>query len=474
DGRATNLYISVQPSGAIFDPPLEVSFPNLDREPANAKVLLMSFDHDAGRYVQAGTGHVSADGKTVISDPDNGIRVGAWHGFPPVAPSPETNGTGGDGDSPSNCDAWFCSSPAIPLGGGIYRASVPSRLSVCGFEAKCSCPTCDDCPAQKKFVPKQATTDTCQVEIHWFRSGDQATTIGCSENKSPVTFEVLLGQQVKLKGVSKPGSPRQSNWSIGGGEIIKDFSSSESKSEITRLPVSEIQSDQVIFCFVEPKIYTIQYTALVNNKAYTAIAKFEVIVPGIDIDKDVSTRFGNFFVYSDSTGVLRGGLGKSGGTPQESGIQFKLNSPSNYEIQWVQLVLTGDRDFCLNDEPYFLFAEGLDCNQISCYPYSGNKETNDSPNMALPAGAIKARASDSFKMYLMYKPDKNSTWVTLAVIEWNWACNFQFVSNHWVPVISSQKKMVTSKTSSHEFPKWNKNVRGMSTFTKQPKFSCPW
>src|SRR6185369_9494256 len=30
DGRATNLYISVQPSGAVFETPLEVSFPNLD------------------------------------------------------------------------------------------------------------------------------------------------------------------------------------------------------------------------------------------------------------------------------------------------------------------------------------------------------------------------------------------------------------------------------------------------------------
>jgi hypothetical protein len=83
DGRATNLYISVQPSGAIFDQPLMISFPNVDQQPPNAPVLLMSFDHDAGRYVQVGTGHVSADGLTVSSDVGSGIRVGAWHGLPP-------------------------------------------------------------------------------------------------------------------------------------------------------------------------------------------------------------------------------------------------------------------------------------------------------------------------------------------------------------------------------------------------------
>lgn len=89
DGRATNLYISVQPSGAIFETPLEVSFPNLDGLSANSEVLLMSFDHDAGRYVKVGTGHVNADGRTVQSDPGSGIRVGAWHALPPDPPKPE-------------------------------------------------------------------------------------------------------------------------------------------------------------------------------------------------------------------------------------------------------------------------------------------------------------------------------------------------------------------------------------------------
>ena len=83
NGRATSLYISVQPSGAIFDPPLEISLPNLDRVAANKVVSLMSFDHDAGRYVKVGIGHVTADGREVKSDPGNGIRVGAWHAAPP-------------------------------------------------------------------------------------------------------------------------------------------------------------------------------------------------------------------------------------------------------------------------------------------------------------------------------------------------------------------------------------------------------
>ena len=94
DGRATNLYISVQPSGAIFNQPLEISFPNLDTLPANTETLLMSFDHDAGRYIKVGTGHVSSDGQRIVSDPGSGIRIGAWHAFPPDPPQEEVNVTG--------------------------------------------------------------------------------------------------------------------------------------------------------------------------------------------------------------------------------------------------------------------------------------------------------------------------------------------------------------------------------------------
>ena len=89
DGRATNLYVSVQPSGAIFETPLEVSFPNLDKLPAGKQVLMMSFDHDVGRYVTVGSGHVTADGKSVKSDPGSGVRVGAWQALPPPEPQVE-------------------------------------------------------------------------------------------------------------------------------------------------------------------------------------------------------------------------------------------------------------------------------------------------------------------------------------------------------------------------------------------------
>ncbi|MBI4747446.1 MAG: hypothetical protein HY774_03115 [Acidobacteria bacterium] len=157
DGRVTNLYVSVQPSGTIFDPPLEITFPNLDQQPPNSEVLLMSFDHDAGRYVQSGTGKVSDDGKTISSISGSGIRVGAWHGFPPVAPEPETDASAGPVCNPSSpisllqsnlsvssnaeacyiCDYTFDENQGVPNGDMVFGRMGSSRRFTRGIASGC-------------------------------------------------------------------------------------------------------------------------------------------------------------------------------------------------------------------------------------------------------------------------------------------------------------------------------------------------
>lgn len=133
EGRATNLYISVQPSGALFDQPLEISFPNVDRQPPNSEVLLMSFDHDAGRYVKVGTGHVTGDGRSVVSDPGSGIRVGAWHALPPPPPQEEVTVLGHiqvEGNPAfenkviKSAEAWVEGTRAVPV-----TAPVPIEMA---------------------------------------------------------------------------------------------------------------------------------------------------------------------------------------------------------------------------------------------------------------------------------------------------------------------------------------------------------
>jgi hypothetical protein len=81
-----------------FDVPAQVSVPNLDGLPPGEKVLLFSFDHDAGKWVVNGTATVSDDGRAIVSDPGVGIEAPGWHLVNP--------GTDGDGDEPNDDPEW--------------------------------------------------------------------------------------------------------------------------------------------------------------------------------------------------------------------------------------------------------------------------------------------------------------------------------------------------------------------------------
>lgn len=193
DGRATRLYISVQPSGAVFDPPLEVSFPNLDRLPANSEVLLMSFDHDAGRYVKVGTGHVSADGRVVNSDPGNGIHVGAWHATPPDPPKPEvtvigfvqiTGNPAFDNKTVTKLDAWVEGTRAV-LTPDVSAIEGASRV-----EAKATLPM-DENAVVTAAVEAQAAASKLTVEpkdVFVAIDGEKEVTATIDPALGPGTF----------------------------------------------------------------------------------------------------------------------------------------------------------------------------------------------------------------------------------------------------------------------------------------------
>jgi phage baseplate assembly protein gpV len=81
-----SLVVSVQLRGAdVFDVPAEVTFPNFEDLPEGEEVVIVSFDHDAGRWTPVGTATVMRDavsGDLVVrSDPGSGLRAPGWHLF---------------------------------------------------------------------------------------------------------------------------------------------------------------------------------------------------------------------------------------------------------------------------------------------------------------------------------------------------------------------------------------------------------
>jgi hypothetical protein len=132
DGLFSRMYVSIQPEGATFDPPLPISFPNVDGAAPGETVKLMSFVHDLGRFAEVGSARVSADGRTVETEPGVGIREADWHATPraPAALVTTVCGTtalpAGVDPNEIECDCWCDAQPAAPMGGGVVcAANVP-------------------------------------------------------------------------------------------------------------------------------------------------------------------------------------------------------------------------------------------------------------------------------------------------------------------------------------------------------------
>ncbi len=76
--------ITIQAPGVDrFTTPVPMTFPNLMDAAPGSKLNFLSFDHTTGRLVIEGTATVSADGRTVSTDPDTGITHPGWHGLVP-------------------------------------------------------------------------------------------------------------------------------------------------------------------------------------------------------------------------------------------------------------------------------------------------------------------------------------------------------------------------------------------------------
>jgi hypothetical protein len=78
-GQQPRIIVTIQPAGAIFDPPARLTLPNLETLAPGSVTEMYSFDHDLGRFVSIGLATVSDDGTVVTSNPGGGVRKAGWH-----------------------------------------------------------------------------------------------------------------------------------------------------------------------------------------------------------------------------------------------------------------------------------------------------------------------------------------------------------------------------------------------------------
>lgn len=78
DGAAPPFAWTLQPGGAVFDPPIAIEYPNMSGLPPGAIAYFLSFNHDTNRFEIVSSGFVTGDGKSVVSDAGGGLSIAGW------------------------------------------------------------------------------------------------------------------------------------------------------------------------------------------------------------------------------------------------------------------------------------------------------------------------------------------------------------------------------------------------------------
>jgi hypothetical protein len=79
NGMQPQFIVTIQPTGAVFDPPAPLTLPNVDGHAPGAQVEMFSYDHDLEEFVAIGLGTVSSDSTVIKTNPGVGVIKAGWH-----------------------------------------------------------------------------------------------------------------------------------------------------------------------------------------------------------------------------------------------------------------------------------------------------------------------------------------------------------------------------------------------------------
>jgi hypothetical protein len=128
-GQQPRFIVTIQPSGALFNPPAAITLPNVDGLKPREVTEMYSFDHDIGSFVAIGTGVVSDDGLVIRSSPGAGVLKSGWH----CGGNPAVSGTAANCPTCRICDGTSC----VPAPGTCDDGKFCTDSDTCA-NGKCS------------------------------------------------------------------------------------------------------------------------------------------------------------------------------------------------------------------------------------------------------------------------------------------------------------------------------------------------
>ena len=183
-GQQPRFIVTIQPAGAMFNPPAAITLPNVDGLKPRTVTEMYSFDHYIGSFVAIGTGTVSDDGQVIRSNPGVGVLKAGWH----CGGNPNTSGSAASlslSASPTTLsgnpdDTFSVTANGSPPLDGEYRWEIVATQTGddTGIVQLTSAPTCPNqpnCVAQLKAI--KGGKATLRVHFRCTTTGKEATPV---------------------------------------------------------------------------------------------------------------------------------------------------------------------------------------------------------------------------------------------------------------------------------------------------------
>ena len=353
----------------------------------------------------------------------------------------------------------------------------PARVRVPGWTLT---PSADD-PDFGNFLvwaPGGATigmTPQAGVSFDWFGFLVNNVTLQIIDANAGVdltdqTNTVIVGQQINLRcqlsATMTNVTLTNFQWTVPGFAISNYVVAADSSSAmvVTNFPLN---NSNVVFYWVDGATNrVVQCSATVQGKTVTAQAAFNVLRPTAKVTTQTTSVGIDTFLTPPR-------LGFYDVNTYTDGITFSntMTIPSGFSgtNEWVQIVLNPYRARQDTNSVWWVLTENGAAPYLdTSYPYT-NVTANiavDSPITPLLNGYREVTVTNSFKMWLMFKPT-GGQWIPLRTVTWNWSGTALLSGTNWVLASGSWSTNPLDADAGTIFPQWNGNVLN-ATYQAQP------
>jgi hypothetical protein len=157
DGASPPFAWTFQPAGAIFNPPVEIRYPNMSGLAPGSIAYFLSYDHAVEKFDIVSSGHVTPDGAHIVTDPGSGLTL----------------------------SGWGCNCPPYSVVGEIVMPGVERIIST-----EFNCNQAPPVGPQKDFKHKE---DVAFTEVGTAVNPYNLLTVGTGGPTAPVTVELRTG-----------------------------------------------------------------------------------------------------------------------------------------------------------------------------------------------------------------------------------------------------------------------------------------